>query len=112
MNARKLLLALAALAVAGAVELHADELEHEPAGGESDGRAVIGGPFSLVDHTGRRVSESDFRGKLMLVYFGYTYCPDVCPTELTAMSRALDLLGDEASEVTPFFITIDRSRSV
>lgn len=70
----------------------------------------IGGPFELVDHTGRVVHESDFRGKFLLVYFGYTFCPDVCPTELQDISMALDILGPRASIVQPLFITIDPER--
>ena len=56
------------------------------------------------------MSEQDFAGKPMLIYFGYTFCPDVCPTELSAMSQALDLLGDDAAEIQPVFITIDPAR--
>jgi protein SCO1/2 len=72
--------------------------------------ADIGGSFSLVDQNGKRRGDADFRGKLMLVYFGYTYCPDVCPTELQTMSDALDLLGDKGDAVQPIFITIDPAR--
>lgn len=76
-----------------------------------DGAAVaIGGPFNLVDQHGQAVSDADFRGQYMLVYFGYTYCPDVCPTELQTMSQAVDQLGDEGKKVTPVFITIDPER--
>ncbi|HZL58930.1 MAG TPA: SCO family protein [Stellaceae bacterium] len=70
----------------------------------------VGGPFTLTDQNGDTRSDSDFRGKLMLVYFGYTYCPDACPAALLAMSQALDQLGDKAGEVQPIFITIDPAR--
>jgi cytochrome oxidase Cu insertion factor (SCO1/SenC/PrrC family) len=70
----------------------------------------IGGPFSLTDQTGKKRRDAEFRGKLMLVYFGYAYCPDVCPTELQAMSEALEQLGPKASEVQPIFITVDPER--
>lgn len=70
----------------------------------------IGGPFTLVDHTGSTVTEQDFRGKWMLVYFGYTFCPDVCPTELGAMAAALDILGDDGAQVVPVLISIDPAR--
>ena len=68
------------------------------------------GPFSLVDHNGRNVTDQDYRGKFMLVFFGYTYCPDVCPTELQTMSDALDLLGGNAQKVQPIFISVDPER--
>lgn len=74
------------------------------------GTALIGGPFTLVDQDGKTRSDAEFRGKLMLVYFGYTYCPDICPTELQAMSDALDILGDKGKKVQPIFITIDPAR--
>jgi protein SCO1/2 len=74
------------------------------------GRGSVGGPFTLTDHTGRPRSDSEFRGKLMVVYFGYTYCPDVCPTDLMAITQALDALGPAAEGVQPVFITIDPER--
>jgi len=70
----------------------------------------IGGPFVLVNQDGKTVSEDDFKGKYMLIYFGYTYCPDVCPTSLTIMGDALDILGDKAEQITPVFITVDPER--
>ena len=72
--------------------------------------ALVGGPFSLVDQDGRRVTEKDFLGKYMLVFFGYTYCPDICPTELQVMSAALDQLGLEADRIQPIFVSIDPAR--
>jgi protein SCO1/2 len=74
------------------------------------GKALIGGPFTLVDHDGKRVTEKDFQGRYMLVFFGYTHCPDVCPTELQVMTSALELLGAKADKVTPVFISIDPER--
>ena len=79
-------------------------------GGANSLAAQIGGPFTLIDQNGVERTDRDFRGKLMLVYFGYTYCPDVCPTELTVMATALDQLGAEAGNVAPLFITIDPER--
>lgn len=77
----------------------------------TSGKADIGGAFTLTDHTGKRVSEQDFRGRHMLVYFGYTYCPDICPGELQVMTSALDILDeDTAKKVQPVFITIDPER--
>lgn len=71
---------------------------------------AIGGPFTLTDQAGQRVSDDDLRGKLMLVSFGYTYCPDVCPTILSTIGDALDALGPQAEAVRPVFITIDPAR--
>lgn len=79
-------------------------------GEKGTGIALVGGPFSLTDQTGRRVTDKDFLGKYMLVIFGYTYCPDVCPTELQVMSAALDQLGTKADSIQPLFITIDPQR--
>jgi protein SCO1/2 len=74
------------------------------------GRGKVGGPFTLIDQTGRTRSDSEFRGKLMVVYFGYTYCPDVCPADLMAITQALDVLGSAAKGIQPVFITVDPER--
>jgi cytochrome oxidase Cu insertion factor (SCO1/SenC/PrrC family) len=74
------------------------------------GRGSVGGPFTLTDHTGMQRSDTEFRGKLMIVYFGYTYCPDVCPTDLMAITQALEAAGPAAEGVQPVFITIDPER--
>ncbi|MHC8507906.1 MAG: SCO family protein [Rhodospirillales bacterium] len=79
-------------------------------GSETLARAAIGGPFTLTDQTGRKVTEADFRGRFMLIYFGYTYCPDICPTALNDMADAVNLLGAEQDKVTPVFITVDPAR--
>jgi protein SCO1/2 len=63
-----------------------------------------------VNQDGKRVTEKDFLGNYMLVFFGYTYCPDVCPTELQVMTAALDQLGPEASRIQPVFVSIDPAR--
>ena len=77
---------------------------------ETSGKALIGGPFTLVDQTGKTVTDQDFRGRYMLVFFGFTHCPDICPAELQVMSAALDELGPKADEVVPVFITLDPER--
>jgi cytochrome oxidase Cu insertion factor (SCO1/SenC/PrrC family) len=74
------------------------------------GRGTIGGPFTLTDPAGKRRSDSEFRGRLMIVYFGYTFCPDVCPADLMAITQALDALGPAAEGVQPVFITVDPER--
>ena len=73
----------------------------------SVGQALVGGPFTLTDQTGKRVTDQDFRGKFMLVYFGFTNCPDVCPTALQVMAAALYKLGPNAERITPVLITVD-----
>ena len=73
-------------------------------------REPVGGPFELIDHTGQARTERDFRGKLMLVYFGFTYCPDICPTDLQAIGLAMDKLGAGADNLQPLFITVDPER--
>ena len=72
--------------------------------------SLLGGPFTLEDGNGKQVSDSDFRGKYMLVYFGYTFCPDVCPTTLNEVADALDHLGPKADRLQPIFITVDPRR--
>ena len=74
------------------------------------GRGSIGGPFDLIDHMGRRRTDADFRGRLLLVYFGYMFCPDICPTDLQAIAAAIDDLGSAGADVQPLFITIDPER--
>lgn len=71
------------------------------------GKEPIGGPFTLVDQTGTPRTDSDFRGKLLLIYFGFTYCSDACPIDLQSIATALDLLGPWAEMVQPLFITVD-----
>ena len=80
----------------------------KPESGSS--RTVVGGPFTLVDHTGKTVTERDFAGRFMLVSFGFTYCPDVCPNTLTLMTETLNRLGDKGDRVVPMLITIDPER--
>jgi len=85
-------------------------MSRTPHGPQGSGIALVGGPFSLVDQDGRRVTEKDFLGRYMLVFFGYTYCPDVCPTELQVMSAALDQMGPEADRIQPVFVSVDPAR--
>ncbi|MCY4478638.1 MAG: SCO family protein [Rhodospirillales bacterium] len=72
--------------------------------------ASIGGSFELIDHTGKTVTEESFDDRYLLVYFGYAYCPDVCPTELLIMGQAVDELGELGEEVQPLFVTVDPVR--
>ena len=73
-------------------------------------REPVGGPFALIDHNGAPRSDAAFRGKLMLVYFGFTFCPDVCPTDLQAIGVAMQQLGKSAESVQPLFVTLDPER--
>ncbi|CCG82962.1 Protein sco1 [Taphrina deformans PYCC 5710] len=74
------------------------------------GKPRIGGPFSLVDHDNRRVTQDDFKGKYLLLYFGFTRCPDICPEELDKMALVLKDVNAEAEVVKPVFITCDPAR--
>jgi cytochrome oxidase Cu insertion factor (SCO1/SenC/PrrC family) len=73
-------------------------------------RGTIGGPFTLTDQDGKTVRDTDFLDKYMLVYFGYTYCPDLCPTGLESIAHVMDELGPDAKKIQPVFITIDPAR--
>ena len=73
-------------------------------------QSIIGGPFEMVNHLGETVTQETFKGRHMLVYFGYTFCPDVCPTELQSMTVALNDMGKKADAITPVFVTIDPVR--
>ncbi len=74
------------------------------------GKALVGGPFELTDESGKPVTDQAYRGKYMLIYFGFTFCPDVCPTELQVMAGALQKLGAKGARVQPIFVTIDPER--
>jgi cytochrome oxidase Cu insertion factor (SCO1/SenC/PrrC family) len=108
---QKLIFALVVLGIAAITGLGALMLTNSlPGGPIGSGTALVGGPFTLTDHNGKRVTDQDFRGKYVLVFFGFTYCPDVCPSELQVMSAALDQLGPEGEKIQPVFITIDPAR--
>lgn len=83
---------------------------YERYAGEDSGSADIGGPFELVNQDGKTVTEADFKGRLLLIYFGYTYCPDACPTALGVMAAALGKLDVAGERVTPILISIDPAR--
>ena len=78
--------------------------------GSTSGVASVGGPFTLVDQRGNVVTDQSFRGRWMLVFFGFTHCPDICPTALNDMSMTLQELGAAADKVQPIFITVDPER--
>jgi protein SCO1/2 len=81
-----------------------------PPGEGGYGTPLVGGSFMLTDQSGQSRSDAEFRGKLMLIYFGFTHCPDVCPLDLQKMSQAMGKLGDKADQVVPIFVTVDPAR--
>ena len=101
---------LAAAALASYLLWHASD--NLPALGRNveTGTVAIGGPFVLTDQNGAKRASADFRGRYMLIYFGYSTCPDVCPTTLVLMADALDKLGAKADAIVPIFISIDPQR--
>jgi cytochrome oxidase Cu insertion factor (SCO1/SenC/PrrC family) len=114
MNSKLTAVAVAALIAGGAVAATLAPPTYAPSVDSgrvaTTGKALVGGPFQLTDTTGRSVSEADFKGRYTLVFFGYTFCPDVCPSGLQVLSAALDQLGTAGAAITPVFITIDPAR--
>lgn len=99
---------LAAIGVAGLVAMQWLLPHGEQQSGS--GQVSIGGPFTLTDQDGRTVSDRDYAGKFMLVYFGFTHCPDICPTGLQTIAIAMDGLGADAARVQPILISVDPER--
>jgi cytochrome oxidase Cu insertion factor (SCO1/SenC/PrrC family) len=102
------LVTIAALVIGGAYFVRTIGVREPPS--VTTGEAAIRSEFSLIDHNGNRVTEADFLGRWQLVFFGFTYCPDVCPTTLAYMANVLDRFGGEVERVAPIFITVDPSR--
>jgi len=102
---------LGGLAILGAVAFFTLEHGDRPRGAAGTLLAsAIGGPFRLVDQNGKTVTDADLKGKWSLIYFGYTHCPDACPTALNDIAIALDELGPQRAAVRPVFITVDPER--
>jgi protein SCO1/2 len=99
-------LAVGALTALAALPQARERLFPSPAI-KTSGRALIGGPFALTEHDGSRVTDADFRGRIMLVVFGATSSPDVVPSALQVLSAALDRLGPQAARFAPILITVD-----
>ena len=114
MQARTLLIMAAGVAVGTAAALAVfpeARLRLIPSPGPATtGKALVGGPFALTDATGKRVTDQDYRGRYMLVFFGFTSCPDICPAGLQLMAAVLDKLGPKADRVAPIFISVDPER--
>ncbi|HEY9081522.1 SCO family protein [Magnetovibrio sp.] len=96
----------ACIAILASSPLQAQEQGQE----EATLSSSIGGRFMLEDHNGQIVTDQHFQDRFMLITFGYTYCPDICPTNLVNMAAALEALGDRAEKIAPIFITIDPAR--
>jgi protein SCO1/2 len=114
MNMKLILAVLAGLAVGAIAAVSIIPQTREailpPWTPRTSGKALVGGPFSLVDQNGNRVTEKDFRGRYMLVFFGFTSCPDICPAGLQLVAGALDKLGEKADRIVPIFISVDPER--
>ncbi len=114
MSAKALLAIVAGLALGAVAALallpEARQALLPSAGPVTSGKALVGGPFTLTDDTGKSVTDKDYRGRYMLVFFGFTSCPDICPAGLQLISAALDNLGSKADRITPIFISVDPAR--
>lgn len=108
---------LIGLCFAAMIAAGATAAAHSPPPPDADTDAALsqhgripGGSFSLIDHKGRATTDQDFLGKFQLVFFGYTFCPDICPTTLNDIAVTLELLGDDAARIAPLFISVDPDR--
>jgi cytochrome oxidase Cu insertion factor (SCO1/SenC/PrrC family) len=101
---------LLAAAVAGGLLWHQSEMLPQLGHTIVSGQIAVGGPYALTDQDGRTRSSTAFSGKYQLIYFGYTFCPDVCPTTLAVMAAALDKMGAAQARIVPIFITVDPAR--
>lgn len=100
---RRIALALAAVAIGVAIGALLQSTDFAAA-------PRVGGHFSLVDHDGRRVSDESYRGRVLVVFFGFTHCPDICPAALARVAGLLDALGPDAARLQPLFVTVDPAR--
>jgi protein SCO1 len=105
---RRILFAGLMLLAAAAIAAYA--LMSQPLKLPGSGEALVGGPFSMVNQRGEPVTDKTFLGKPMLLFFGFTFCPDVCPAELQVMAAALEELGEKGNDIQPIFVSIDPGR--
>lgn len=111
MTRRRLIVALGILVLAAALGIAALVVHYGGAGDEAALQPVdIGGPFTMTDQNGATVTEQDLLGHPSLVFFGYTFCPDVCPSTLAEIASWLDTLGDEGKDLAVYFVTVDPAR--
>ncbi len=99
-----------AIVTAGSLWILGNRAAEPYAHTRAEGVAQVGGPFSLIDQSGQPRTDADFRGHYLLVFFGFTNCPDICPTTLTMIEDVLTMLGPKAENVVPIFISIDPER--
>jgi protein SCO1 len=112
LSKRLIVLSLVLAGAGGIVIAEAFLIESPRPEVSTSGRAAIGGPFTLVATDGKTVTDQTYRGKWLLIYFGYTFCPDACPTALSNMSVALEKLGSDANKLQAVFITVDPQRDI
>ncbi|WP_299880524.1 SCO family protein [uncultured Cocleimonas sp.] len=98
------------LKIVGLVLLLALTLQSNSAIVYAGEKSNVGGDFTLTDHNGKKFELQQLRGKLVLIFFGYTFCPDICPTELSSLAKVLRSLGDDAEKVSALFISVDPER--
>lgn len=103
---------LLAIAAATFLFMEKNKLADMPTGdaAQGEGTALIGGDFTLTNQDGALVTNRDFQGRVMLVFFGFTHCPDICPVTSATFARLLEILGDKTSQVAPIFISVDPAR--
>lgn len=109
---RVALLAAAVLALAAGLLAYTVLVQWPASGGQGNvtGVAAIGGPFALTDQDGRQVTEADFRGRPLAIFFGFTFCPEVCPTTLSELSALIERLGPDADRLRFAFVSVDWER--
>lgn len=109
MRTTTVMAALAAVTVLGLVALAPFIMDREP-GGETFYSSLVGGPFKLKTHTGEAISDEDLRGKPFAIFFGFTQCPDVCPTSMLELSHLIEDLGDDGDKMRYLFVSVDPER--
>lgn len=113
MRARLIIFALTAFIFGGTaafVGINLYQKSNTTSVAQISGKALVGGPFSMTDHKGRPVTEKDFAGQYMLIFFGFTNCPDVCPAKLQVITTAMEELGPKSEKITPVFVSVDPKR--
>jgi protein SCO1/2 len=105
-----IVLAVSVLALAAGARAYFTIWHKGVPNGQTASSALIRSDFELVDHSGLAATDEDFRGRWQLVFFGFTFCPDICPTTLSTVTAVMEKLGADAEHVVPLFITVDPER--